>query len=301
MLRKFIHMLFYVALYLSLGATANAENLRVYNVVVPWTPGSASDILMRGIEPALNDRLAAYQIKLIVENIPGAAGSIALSSIINNKDKAVFGFFSPFFAINKTTRNDFVYDYDSVNFLSFAGYSRMVVISEKHVGLKELQEYCAKNNPLAIGSTGIGSTTHLIAQYFNKKYLKCADIIDVPYKGTSAVYSDLKAGRIDIMVDFSISANTFIATGYFNRVEEIKDTDLLAWHILVANNVSNPDIAVVKKEFNLLKKDKQFADMLESNFFISKFSDNKDVNWLRNEFVNFGKVIESIPAIPRVK
>jgi Tripartite tricarboxylate transporter family receptor len=299
MLQKIIHSVFCLALYLSLGSAAHAENLRTYNMVIPWSAGSASDLLFRGMEPALNTRLANHQIRLIVENTPGAGGAIGLASIINSKNKLVFGLFSPFFAINKNTRTDYIYDYDSVNFLSFAGYNKMVVISGKHTSMKDLQSLCAKENSIIIGSSGVGSTTHLIAQYFAKKYLSCKTIVDVPYKGTSAAYPDLKAGRIDIMVDFSIGANPFIASNYFNKIEEIRETDLLAWHVLVSSISNNPDAEIVRREFDALKKDKSFVDMIEANFYISRFAESKDINWLKNEFANYKKVIDSVPQIPK--
>lgn len=291
-MKKFIQMLGYVSLYLSMGLSAHAENIRTYNVIVPFSAGGPSDVLFRGIEPELNARLEQHQIKLIIENMPGAGGQVGLFKLINNKDRAAFGFFSPFFAITRNIRPENPYDYNSVNYLSFAGYNKMVVISGKYENTGDL---CSKNKTIILASSGVGSMSHLSGYYFAQKYLKCNEILHVPYKATSDAYSDLKAGRIDILSDFDITAESYVTKGYFNSISEIKDTDLLSWHVFVSNHVANPDIEIVRREFDALKKDTRFVGELEARFHISKFSENRDINWLKNEFQTYKKIIETIP------
>ena len=173
----------------------NAENVKVYNVVIPFSAGGASDILFRAILPELNEKLKNDKINLIVNNIPGAGGSIGLTNIIKNKE-LTFGFFSPFFAINKAMKPETDYEFDSVTFLSFAGYNKMVIVSGKHLNIKSLKNYCTNNNTLLFGSSGLGSTSHLTSYYFATKYLNCKEVLSIPYKGVSMVYPDLIAGRI---------------------------------------------------------------------------------------------------------
>lgn len=292
MFKKIIQCVLYLCVYLSLVSTAHAENFRIYSVIVPWSAGSPSDVLFRGIEPTLNARLEQHHIRLITENAPGAGGSIGLFKLINNKETTTFGFFSPFFAILRNIRPENPYNYDSVNYLSFAGYNRMVILSGKYSSIDEL---CSKNKTLILGSSAVGSMSHLAGYYFAQKYLKCTEILNVPYKSTSDAYPDLKAGRVDILSDFDITANNYVASGYFNSITEIKDTDLLSWHVFVSNKVDNPDIEIVRREFDALKKDKKFVKDIESKFSISKFSETKDITWLINEFGVYKKITESIP------
>ena len=280
--------------YLCLIATANAENIRIYDVVVPFSAGGPSDVLFRAIEPELNERLHRHQIKLIVKNIPGAAGSVGLSKITSSND-LMFGFFSPFFAINKTMRSDSSYDYDSVNFLNFAGFNKMTIVSGTHADLNSLREVCVKNKSISFGSSGVGSTSHLSAYYYATKYLNCKDVLSVPYKGVSMVYPDLKAGRIDFMADFSISVDNFIQNKYLNQIEEIKENDLTSWHIFVSNKVTNKDAEIVKDVFDSMKVDKEFAKNIESKFQIQKFHESKDQVWLKTQFNTYKIVIESLP------
>ena len=293
MFKKVIQLI----VYLSFVTSVNAENIRIYDVVVPFSAGGASDILFRAIEPELNNQLQSYQIKLVIKNISGAAGSIGLSKIMNSNE-LTFGFFSPFFAINKPIRAENNYNYDSVNFLSFAGYNKMVIISGAHPTLLALQDNCSKNKTITFGSSGVGSTSHLSAYYFATKYLNCKEVISVPYRGVSMVYQDLKAGRINFMADFTISVDNFIESKYFNRIEEIKEGDLTAWHIFVSNKIENKDAIIIKTAFDSLKTNKQFVKTLENKFHISQFSESKDINWLKLQFDAYKSVIETLPKVP---
>jgi tripartite-type tricarboxylate transporter receptor subunit TctC len=281
-------------LYLACIGIAHAENIKIYDVVVPFSAGGASDVLFRAIEPELNARLKQHQITLVVKNVPGAGGSIGLSKVINSNE-LTFGFFSPFFAINKNMRTDYRYDFDSVNFLNFSGFNKMLIISGKHAGLTDLRSECLKNKTISFGSSGVGSTSHLSAYYFATKYLNCKDVLSVPYKGVSMVYPDLKAGRIDFMADFAISVNSFIESKYFNHIEDLKETDLVSWHIFVSSKVENPDAEIVKKVFDSIKADKKFTKDLESRFQIYKFSENKDSAWLKQQFGIYKTVIDTLP------
>lgn len=287
-------------IYLACIGTAHAGNTKIYDVVIPFSAGGASDVLFRAIEPELNARLKSHQIALVVKNVPGAGGSIGLSKVINSNE-LTFGFFSPFFAINKNMRTDYQYNFDSVNFLNFAGFNKMLIISGKHFSLANLKAECSKNKTISFGSSGVGSTSHLSAYYFATKYLNCKDILSVPYKGVSMVYPDLKAGRIDFMADFAISVDSFIESKYFNHIEDLKESDLVSWHVFVSSKVENSDAEIVKKVFDSIKADKKFTKDLESLFQIYKFSENKDNNWLKQQFGIYKTVIDTLPKVSTEK
>ena len=184
---------------------------------------------------------------------------------------------------------------DSVNFLNFAGFNKMTIVSGTHADLNSLREVCVKNKSISFGSSGVGSTSHLSAYYYATKYLNCKDVLSVPYKGVSMVYPDLKAGRIDFMADFSISVDNFIQNKYLNQIEEIKENDLTSWHIFVSNKVTNKDAEIVKDVFDSMKVDKEFAKNIESKFQIQKFHESKDQVWLKTQFNTYKIVIESLP------
>jgi hypothetical protein len=115
------------------------------------------------------------------------------------------------------------------------------------------------------------------------------------------VYPDLKAGRIDFMADFAVSVDSFIESKYFNYIEELKESDLVSWHIFVANKVENKDAEIVKKVFDSIKADKKFTKELESQFQIYKFSENKDAKWLKQQFNIYKTVIDSLPKVSNIQ
>jgi len=59
----------------------------------------------------------------------------------------------------------------------------------------------AKANPgqVSYASSGVGASPHLSAELF--KFMTRADLVHVPYRGTSAVYPDLLSGRVQMFFD----------------------------------------------------------------------------------------------------
>jgi hypothetical protein len=51
----------------------------------------------------------------------------------------------------------------------------------------------------------------------------------------------------------------------------------------------------VKKVFDSIKTDKKFTKNLESRFKIYKFSESKDSNWLKQQFIVYKTVIDTLP------
>ncbi len=275
----------------SLVTPFSSDRVKIYDVIVPFSPGGPSDIFWRSIEPKINENLQKHNILLKIKNVPGAGGSIGLNELLDSQ-KLTFGFFSSFFAINKHVRPESKYNPDDVNFIEFFGYNKMIVISSKHKNLRDLQKYCATGNEVFYGSSGTGSTSELSGYYFAKKYLGCSKVTIIPYKTTTLSYSDLKAQRIDFVVDFSITATEHADSSFFNKIYEFTEKDLNPWHIFVSNKNNNPDLDLIKEAFRNAKADKAFTNTIETKFHVTKLADNKDKNWLEREFDQFNTTIQ---------
>ena len=78
--------------------------------------------------------------------------------------------------------------------------------------LREVMDF-AKANPgkLTIATGGAGSGQHVAAALF--KNLAKVDILEVPYKGAQAVYTDLFGGRVDLFFDNTATARPFVTSG----------------------------------------------------------------------------------------
>jgi tripartite-type tricarboxylate transporter receptor subunit TctC len=131
-------------------------------------------------------------------------------------------------------------------------------------GIKNWKEFTAyvKANPNAInyGSTGIGTTAHLISYLFAQKL--SMDALHIPYKGAEAT-RDLVAGRLQFMFATAPSVVPLIKAGQLNaiavsskkRISAIPDLPTLnelgvdiatgAWFGFFAPAGTNP--AIIKK------------------------------------------------------
>jgi tripartite-type tricarboxylate transporter receptor subunit TctC len=71
-------LLLVIALLLTLTAAATAAQSNVTRIIVPFAAGGVQDILARAISPELG---AALRRSIIVENRPGAGGTIGTASV----------------------------------------------------------------------------------------------------------------------------------------------------------------------------------------------------------------------------
>lgn len=280
-----------VVILLTCSSFVWAKNI---NVIIPFAPGGPTDQLWRSIEPRLNERLKSHDIRLVTDYLPGAGGVIAANKIAVTNDRLILGFFSPALAIASSMNPDVVkYDAGSMRMIGYAGATEMIAVSTL---TKEQFDKRCKSSRVLFGSSNIGSTSHLLGTVVGRE-LNCTNPVHIPYKGNSLVYLDLIAGRIDYLVDFAISAETHIASGHVNRLFSMSEkfpNNLESWHVLISNNISDPNIKIIEQEFNQLKKDQQFVDQLEKTARIKNFQAVRNQSWLTQEFLIYKKFVETV-------
>lgn len=177
-----------------MGQDYPAKSVRI---VVPFTAGSATDILARTVGQKLNE---AWHQTVVIDNKPGAGGSIGagqvakaapdgLTLMVQSSAQAVNPFIYP--ALPYDTLKDFV------QVAGLAGQPNVLVVAPGS-GYKSVADLLAdaKKNPgkLSFGSAGIGSGTHFNAEKF--KLAAAIDVVHIPYKGTPEALTDVMAGRI---------------------------------------------------------------------------------------------------------
>jgi tripartite-type tricarboxylate transporter receptor subunit TctC len=280
-----------ILLLLSISSLVSAKTI---SVVIPFSAGGPTDHLWRSIEPSMNERLKKHGIRLITENMPGAGGAIAGNKIAETKDKPLLGFFSPALAIGPSMNPEAVrYSDRTIKLIGYAGETEMFVVSKLSTDafLKKCQ-----SKSLFFGSSNVGSTSHLLGLVVGKE-LKCEELIHVPYKGLASAYLDLISGRIDYLVDFAINAESQMSSGSVNKIfimDEQFPNRLENWHVFISNNIDDPDIQLIEKEFHELKKDKLFVSKLEQSLKIKNFSMVKNNNWLIKEFKLYKTFVEKV-------
>jgi tripartite-type tricarboxylate transporter receptor subunit TctC len=190
--------LFAFALLLLIGV-AKAQDFppQVMRIVVPFTPGGGTDVIMRIVGQHLAE---AWKISVVVENRVGAGGVIGSHYVtIQPPDGrtflAVASAFGVRAAIDRTVPYDVSKDFTGV--AQMARSPSFMVVSPSH-GFKSLQELIAyaKQQPKGIlyASAGVGSTAHLHAAAV--AHLAGIQAEHVAYRGTPEAVNDAMTGRV---------------------------------------------------------------------------------------------------------
>jgi tripartite-type tricarboxylate transporter receptor subunit TctC len=170
---------------------------RPIHVIVPFTAGSATDIVARLIGEKLN---AAWGQPVVVENKPGAGGTIGIAQTAkSDPDGYTFVVVSTGHAVNHVLYKDLQYDTlkDLAGVASLASLPSVLVVSPS-LGVRSVKELVAlvKAKPGAYnyGTAGVGSAAHINSEKFNA----AAGIkaVHVPLKGTPPILTETMAGRV---------------------------------------------------------------------------------------------------------
>ena len=185
-------------------AAAQTYPTKPVKIVVPYTPGGATDIFARLIAQKLSQPLGQ---QVVVENRPGAGGNIGADIVAKAEPDGhtlVMATVATH-AINPSLYArmpyDAVRDFEPVAFV--AGVPNVMEVNPKNVKAKSVAEFIAeaKAEPgkFSVASSGNGTSIHLSAELF--KQMTGVDMVHVPYKGSAPAVNDLIAGQVDLMFD----------------------------------------------------------------------------------------------------
>jgi tripartite-type tricarboxylate transporter receptor subunit TctC len=167
-------------------------------VVVPFTAGSATDIMARTVAQRLSEQLGQ---PFIVENRPGAGGTIGMTAVARAEpDGHTILVHSSSYTITPTTYPNTQYDTvrDLTGITPLALLPQVLVISPDK-GLKTVADLvkAAKAKPGAMNyaSAGVGTATQLNAERFRMG--AGIEVVHVPFKGTPEALTEVIAGRVD--------------------------------------------------------------------------------------------------------
>lgn len=194
-----------LAAALAISGASNATSQTNYpqkpiRIVVGFPAGSALDLGARLLAQRLAESLGK---PVVVENVTGAAGSIAAERVAKAPPD---GYTLAFAANAQITVNPSLYklSYDPVR--DFAPISQVyfapnVLVVGNAVSATTFQQLTtlAKEQPgtLTYASGGGGSAPHIAAELL--KSMAALDIRQIPYKGVVAAIPDLLAGRVTMM------------------------------------------------------------------------------------------------------
>ena len=195
-------------------AQAQGYPSKPVNIVVPFAPGGATDIMTRLLAERLSKRLGQ---PVIVENKPGAGTMIASEYVA----KAPADGHTVLMAASSLGIAPSLYskvNYDPVkSFAPISLVASVVHVLEVHpsVPVKSVGELITwlKANPgkANYGSVGAGNSTHLESELFNT--MAGVKMVHVPYKGSAPALTDLVGGSLQVMFDAWASSGPFVKDG----------------------------------------------------------------------------------------
>jgi tripartite-type tricarboxylate transporter receptor subunit TctC len=195
--------LFLLAVFaLALPATLLAQDYpsRPVTLIVPQAAGGANDILGRILAQQLSQGLGQ---QFVVENRVGAGGNIGTAAAAKAPRDGYTLLFtiSAAHAVNPTLYAnvgfDPVKDFDPVMLVATVPFLLVVNPSVPANSVQDLIQI-AKKEPgkIAYGSSGNGTTNHLLAEMF--KTMAGVDMLHVPYKGVAAILTDMLGARVQV-------------------------------------------------------------------------------------------------------
>ncbi|HET7362881.1 MAG TPA: tripartite tricarboxylate transporter substrate binding protein [Burkholderiales bacterium] len=192
----------FAAWLIAAAAIAQQFPSRPVKIVVPTTPGGATDALSRSIGARLSE---LWGQPVVVENKPGATQIIGGEYVAKAPPDGYTLIVSDAatFIMNPILHKSLPYD----GLRAFTPITLLVrfpwvIALHPSVPATSFQEFVAyaRAHPGAIsyGSFGTGSSGHISVAYL--KNLLGIDIVHVPYKGAGPAVTDLLAGQIQMMM-----------------------------------------------------------------------------------------------------
>lgn len=203
-------------LLMSFGAVAQEVwPARPIRMIVAYPAGGVIDLLTRVVSERLRDKLGQ---PVVVENRPGGNGVIGMQELVRSAPDGytfTLGGLGAQVLPPLVNRN---YPFDVVNDITpvakVAEFVNSLVVTND-LPVRNVQEFIAwaKSRPgqMDFGSTGVGASNHLTAVLF--MMTTGTKFEHVPYRGSAASLTDLRAGRIQMVFDNLPSALPAIQSG----------------------------------------------------------------------------------------
>lgn len=172
-------------------------------ILVSFPPGGSSDLVARLLAEKLTADLGQ---NFVVENKPGAAGTVAATAL---KDAAPDGYtfmlsnLTPF-GVAPTLFPDTPYDpLTDFTHVAYIGAVHLGLFARPDLGYGDLAAFVEKAvaEPGAVdyASSGVGSWGHIVAEKFNRDI--GAEFVHIPYKGSGPMRLDFSAGVVPVIFD----------------------------------------------------------------------------------------------------
>jgi tripartite-type tricarboxylate transporter receptor subunit TctC len=214
---------------------------RPIKMVVPFPAGGTTDVVARLIAQRMSDSMGQ---PIIVDNRGGAGGAIGADLVAKSAPDGytilMHNLTFPLSSVAQTLAGISPFNPDTAfEGVSIAVYVPFILTANSKVPVKDLKELANlltanKNLQYNYGSTGPGSTVHVLGEAF-KRAAK-VEMEHIPFKGAAPLKQELLSGRIQIGGDqlstsiAEVRAGTLkaIATSASKRIPALPDVPTVA-------------------------------------------------------------------------
>ena len=183
-------------------------------LVVPFSPGSQSDVLARIIGPKLSE---IWSQPVLVETRTGAGGTIAAALVARaTPDGHTLLVSSTAFVIGAALQPSLPYDplKDFVG-VTQLGYSTSALVVAPSLGVKSVRELIAlaqaKPGQVLFSSSGAGGGSHMLGERF--RLAAGIKVQHVGFKGAADAVLEVMAGRVHFCIQSLAAGLGFIRDG----------------------------------------------------------------------------------------
>ncbi len=194
--------MFVMGLLLVSPVAAQVFPAKPVKLILGFAPSSTPDVVTRTVAAKMGEDLGQM---VIVENRPGAAGTIATEAVARAPADGytllvVAGNIWTIPLLRSNVRYDVIRDFAPITWAARSPNALVVHPSVPANTLAEFVDYVRKNpGRVNFASQGNGSSGHLMGELF-KMHAK-VEITHVPYKGGAQALTDLMAGNVQMMFD----------------------------------------------------------------------------------------------------
>lgn len=184
-------------------------------LVIGYPPGGSVDFVGRAVGEVLARALKAT---VVIDNIGGAAGTIAAQRVVNSPADGYTLFvgssneLAGTGAVNKAQKYDAQKDFTPLGLISTGP---VVLVAGSKLPVKNVDELikALKRSPgkFSYGSSGVGSSLHFAGELF--KQTAGVFMTHIPYRGVAPLTSDLAGGNIELGVLSVPGAQPFLQSG----------------------------------------------------------------------------------------
>ena len=223
-----------VSLLFAAGASAQAFPSKPVRILVPFPAGGTTDIVARLVGQRVSEQVGQ---PVLVENRAGAGGTIAAAEVARSAPDGytllIHNITFPIASVAAALANRATYNADA----DFAGVSIAVYVpfvwtanpATPGKDLREAMTHVKHFKPYTYGSTGPGSTMHVLGEALARA--AGVEMTHVPFKGAAPLKQELLAGRIHLggdqlsssLADIKAGKLKALATSASRRIAELPD------------------------------------------------------------------------------